>query len=158
MRSVVELDLVLSSQTDLTNYVKKVSIEDFGCQFLHTAHWNNRLRTTGGRFFPNDRHLDFNPKIYREFGIDIFRKIVRHELCHYHLYIQGKGYQHRDKAFKELLEKVDGLRYTPRVTAVKVNYHHYSCQSCGQVYRRRRRVNLRKFACGYCHGRLIESF
>ncbi|HEO5494745.1 TPA: SprT family protein, partial [Streptococcus agalactiae] len=22
----------------------------------------------------------------------------------------------------------------------------------------RRRVNLRKFACGYCHGRLIESF
>ncbi|MDE7490128.1 SprT family protein, partial [Streptococcus agalactiae] len=70
----------------------------------------------------------------------------------------GKGYQHRDKAFKELLEKVDGLRYTPRVTAVKVNYHHYSCQSCGQVYRRRRRVNLRKFACGYCHGRLIESF
>ncbi|HEO8253266.1 TPA: hypothetical protein VBW74_000141 [Streptococcus agalactiae] len=74
------MDLVLSSQTDLTNYVKKVSIEDFGCQFLHTAHWNNRLRTTGGRFFPNDRHL------------------------------------------------------------------------------RRRRVNLRKFACGYCHGRLIESF
>ena len=96
---------------NLTDYVKTVSLEDFDKPFLHTATWNARLRTTGGRFFPADGHLDFNPKLYEAFGEDVFRKIVRHELCHYHLYFEGKGYKHSDVDFKELLRKVDGLRY-----------------------------------------------
>ena len=70
---------------NLTNYVKQVSLEDFGWEFRHQAYWNKRLRTTGGRFFPKDGHLDFNPKIYETFGLETFRKIVRHELVHYHL-------------------------------------------------------------------------
>ena len=78
---------------NLTDYVKTVSIEDFGWEFKHQALWNKRLRTTGGRFFPKDGHLDFNPKLYEEHGLETFRKIVRHELCHYHLYFQGKGYK-----------------------------------------------------------------
>lgn len=76
---------------NLTNFVKTVSREDFGKEFRHTALWNPRLRTTGGRFFPADGHLDFNPKIYETFGVNVFRKIVRHELCHYHLYFEGKA-------------------------------------------------------------------
>ncbi|KXT82150.1 putative metallopeptidase (Zinc) SprT family [Streptococcus oralis] len=95
----------------LTDYVKQVSLEDFGRPFSHNAQWNSRLRTTGGRFFPKDGHLDFNPKVYNELGLEVFRKIVRHELCHYHLYFQGKGYQHKDRDFKELLRAVDGLRF-----------------------------------------------
>ena len=68
---------------NLTNYVRQVSLEDFGKEFHHEADWNKRLRSTGGRFFPKDGHLDFNPKIYEQFGLETFRKIVRHELCHY---------------------------------------------------------------------------
>lgn len=83
---------------NLTEYVRQVSLEDFGREFRHRAEWNSRLQTTGGRFFPKDRHLDFNPKIYQAFGLEVFRKIVRHELCHYHLYDQGKGYRHKDLA------------------------------------------------------------
>ena len=71
---------------NLTKYVQEVSLEDFGRPFLHQAIWNPRLRSTGGRFFPKDGHLDFNPRILERFGWEIFRKIVRHELCHYHLY------------------------------------------------------------------------
>ena len=78
---------------NLTNYVRQVSLEDFGKEFRHTASWNKRLRSTGGRFFPKDGHLDFNPKIYEQFGLETFRKIVRHELCHYHLYFEKKGYR-----------------------------------------------------------------
>ena len=52
----------------LTDYVKQVSLEDFGRPFIHQAQWNSRLRSTGGRFFPKDGHLDFNPKIYQELG------------------------------------------------------------------------------------------
>lgn len=99
---------------NLTDYVKTVSIEDFGWKFKHQALWNKRLRTTGGRFFPKDGHLDFNPKLYEEHGLETFRKIVRHELCHYHLYFQGKGCKHGDRDFKDLLARVDGLRYAPK--------------------------------------------
>ena len=82
---------------NLTNYVRQVSSEDFGKEFRHEAVWNTRLRSTGGRFFPKDGHLDFNFKINERFGLETFRKIVRHELCHYHLYFEKKGYRHRDQ-------------------------------------------------------------
>ncbi|QGZ27620.1 SprT family protein [Streptococcus ruminicola] len=140
---------------NLTNYVKEVSQEDFGKVFRHTAIWNTRLRTTGGRFFPADGHLDFNPKILEVFGLETFRKIVRHELCHYHLYFEGKGYKHADADFKELLQKVDGLRYAPTMPS-ETAYHCYRCQKCGQEYRRKRRVNTKKYRCGRCHGKLLE--
>ncbi|MFC3932788.1 SprT family protein [Streptococcus dentapri] len=143
---------------NLTDYVKEVSLADFGKPFKHQAVWNYRLRSTGGRFFPKDGHLDFNPRLYDEKGLDIFRKIVRHELCHYHLYFAGRGYKHRDQDFKQLLNKVDGLRYAPILTQKSFLYL-YQCQSCGQFYPRQRRLDLRKFSCGCCFGglQLVDS-
>lgn len=140
---------------DLTKYVQEVSREDFGWEFRHTAQWNNRLKTTGGRFFPKDGHLDFNTKLYAEHGIEVFRKIVRHELCHYHLYFQKRGYKHGDREFKELLAKVDGLRYAPQRLTIQQSFRYkYCCQSCGQMYPRKRRIDVRKYRCGKCQGTL----
>ena len=128
----------------LTEYVQSVSLEDFGRPFTHQAQWNSRLRTTGGRFFPKDGHLDFNPKVYHELGLEVFRKIVRHELCHYHLYFQKKGYRHRDREFKELLKEVDGLRFVPPLkTQTQIPYLVYQCQSCQQSYQRKRRIDTK---------------
>ncbi|HEP4842287.1 TPA: SprT family protein [Streptococcus pyogenes] len=140
----------------LTNYVQEVSLADFGKPFHHKAYWNKRLKTTGGRFFPKDGHLDFNPRMLEEHGELIFRKIVRHELCHYHLYFEGRGYHHKDRDFKDLLAQVNGLRYVPTSSKSKTN-HYYSCQTCGQVYQRKRRINLAKYVCGNCHGKLMEK-
>ncbi|HEP1342578.1 TPA: SprT family protein [Streptococcus pyogenes] len=140
----------------LTNYVQEVSLADFGKPFHHKAYWNKRLKTTGGRFFPKDGHLDFNPRMLEEHGELIFRKIVRHELCHYHLYFEGRGCHHKDRDFKDLLAQVNGLRYVPTSSKSKTN-HHYSCQTCGQVYQRKRRINLAKYVCGNCHGKLMEK-
>lgn len=137
---------------DLTEYVRQVSEEDFNKPFRHTACWNKRLKTTGGRFFPKDGHLDFNPKLYQEHGLEVFRKIVRHELCHYHLYFDKKGYRHADRDFKQLLKEVDGLRYAPQLQSA--NLWLYRCQNCGQDYHRKRRIDTKKYACGKCHGRL----
>ena len=127
---------------NLTNYVRQVSLEDFGWEFRHQAFWNKRLRTTGGRFFPKDGHLDFNPKIYETFGLETFRKIVRHELVHYHLYYQAKGYRHGDRDFKDLLKQVDGLRYAPSLSDSQT-FLIYKCLSCGTLIRRRRRVDIK---------------
>ena len=141
---------------NLTDYVRQVSLEDFGKPFNHEVQWNSRLRSTGGRFFPKDGHLDFNPKVYQELGLDVFRKIVRHELCHYHLYYEGKGYKHKDLAFKELLKEIDGLRFVPPLPNVsQKSTLVYICQACSQTYQRKRRIDTRRYRCGLCHGRLI---
>lgn len=142
---------------DLTNYVRQVSLEDFGLPFAHQACWNNRLRSTGGRFFPADGHLDFNPKTLEEHGLEVFRKIVRHELCHYHLYHAGKGYKHGDADFKSLLEQVGGLRFVPKSTQLKPPKYLYSCQTCQQSYPRQRRLDVAKYRCGKCRGRLVQK-
>lgn len=116
---------------------------------MHEAVWNPRLQTTGGRFFPKDGHLDFNPKLYEQVDELTFRKIVRHELCHYHLYFAQKGYRHRDRDFRELLAQVDGLRYAP---SIGKQPYQYRCQSCRQAYSRKRRLNVNKYRCGKCRG------
>ena len=141
---------------NLTDYVKQVSIEDFGKPFKHQAQWNTLLRSTGGRFFPKDGHLDFNPKVYQELGLEVFRKIVRHELCHYHLYFEGKGYQHKDLAFKQLLKEVDGLRFVPPLSSANQNPNLvYACQSCQQIYQRKRKIDSNRYRCGLCRGKLL---
>ena len=140
----------------LTEYVQSVSLEDFGRPFTHQAQWNSRLRTTGGRFFPKDGHLDFNPKVYQELGLEVFRKIVRHELCHYHLYFEGKGYQHKDLAFKQLLKEVDGLRFVPPLSSANQKPNLvYTCQTCQQIYQRKRKMDTKRYRCGLCRGKLL---
>lgn len=141
---------------DLTKYVELVSREDFGKEFRHVAIWNRRLRSTGGRFFPQDGHLDFNPKHLEEFGLEVFRQIVRHELCHYHLYFEKKGYRHGDRDFQELLQAVDGLRYALKLAQAQKPNPRYSCTACGQVYMRKRRIDLKKYRCGKCRGMLKQ--
>lgn len=140
---------------NLTDYVRQISREDFGKEFRHQAYWNHRLKTTGGRFFPKDGHLDFNPRYY-EADLVLFRKIVRHELCHYHLYFEKKGYRHKDRDFKELLKAVDGVRYAPPLPAFDTVDYLYRCQQCAQVYPRKRRVNTAKYRCGKCRGLLVS--
>ena len=135
---------------ELTHLVQQISLEFFKRPFLHRALFNKRLKTTGGRFHLNDHHIDINPLLL---NVDkaILYGVIKHELCHYHLHLEGKGYRHADQDFKKLLQAVGGLRYTPRLQQPKF---HYQCIVCQQDYFRIRRLNVRKYACGKCAGRL----
>ncbi|MDR1606496.1 MAG: SprT family protein [Streptococcaceae bacterium] len=141
-----------SKNEALLSFVQWVSLTDFSLPFEHEARFNRRLRSTGGRFFPQDLHLDFNEKMYDAFSEDVFRQIVQHELVHYHLYRAGQGYRHGDPAFKNLLAQVGGLRFAPALPDVaRISYQ---CVSCGKIYQRRRQLNLKKYRCGVCRGAL----
>lgn len=137
-----------SKNEALLAFVRWVSLVDFAKPFEHEARFNGRLRSTGGRFFPKDLHLDFNEKMYDAFSEDVFRQIVQHELVHYHLYRAGKGYRHRDADFKVLLAQVGGLRFAPALPDTP--FLVYQCMSCKQVYQRRRKIDLKKYRCGKC--------
>ncbi|MCH4008942.1 SprT family protein [Companilactobacillus sp.] len=141
---------------ELTELIKKVSQENFGKPFIHQANFNSRLQTTGGRFHLRDRHIDINPKMYQIYGRDTLIGIIKHELCHYHLYNAGLPSQHRDREFKVLLKQVGGLRYAPSVKNVKHHkrVHVYECTKCGTIYRRVRKLDTKRYVCGKCRGKL----
>lgn len=143
------------SNQELQALVEQVSETSFHRPFVHQARFNARLRSTGGRFHLPDENLDFNPHLFAVADKTVQQGIIKHELCHYHLYRAHRGYKHRDRDFKALLQTVGGLRYAPRLTPVRPPRYLYQCPACGQLYPRQRRLNLARYGCGRCGHRLV---
>lgn len=140
---------------DLQQWTNDLSETYFHKPFHDRAIFNARLRTTGGRYIPSRRIIELNPKYLRELGEEEFAGIIKHELCHYHLHIEGKGYGHGDPEFKALLKQTDSPRYCqPLPSEHDKNFHQYVCTECDHIYHRRRRVNTSKYHCGKCKGKL----
>lgn len=144
-------------QKHLQELVEKISKKFFGKPFIHQVEINQRMRTTGGRYHLDDHHLEINVHFLEPKYAKYLEGIIKHELCHYHLHLAGKGYRHRDRDFKNLLKKVNGSRYAPDIglrKTKKANYL-YICENCQQRYFRMRKIDIRKFCCGRCRGKLI---
>jgi len=142
---------------ELQQWVERISLEWFGRPFLHQATFNPRLRSTGGRYFPATHHIEISLRHLEAFGPGEVERIIKHELCHYHLHLTNKGYRHRDRDFRELLERVGGTRYCrPAVPNARPRGWRYLlvCRDCGMEYRRKKRMNPAKYVCGRCRGRL----
>lgn len=145
---------------ELQQLVSKISIEVFHKPFLHQAYFNHRLRSTGGRYLLQSHNIEVNPKAYEMYGIEEIEGIIRHELCHYHLHLEGKGYQHRDKDFRVLLKEVNAPRFCSTLQVPKARnqkqrvLYTYTCVKCGQLYVRKIRLNVKKYCCSKCLGAL----
>lgn len=143
------------TENELQQLVEDISLTYFERPFLHEATFNKRLKTTGGRYHLSTHHLDFNPQVLEVFGKEELIGVIKHELCHYHLHVTGRGHRHRDKDFKKLLEKVGGTRYVQSLRSRQIKkLWEYKCVSCAKEYWRQRRFNTKKFVCGECRGRL----
>ncbi|MCJ7842206.1 SprT family protein [Lederbergia sp. NSJ-179] len=144
---------------ELQSLVKQISEQHFKKPFLHHAIFNGRLRTTGGRYLLSSHNIEINRKYLEEHGFSELEGIIKHELCHYHLHIEGKGYQHRDQDFKKLMKQVGAPRHCTPLQKVKKSsgkIYIYQCQDCAQIYERKRRVNTDRFVCGKCKGKLKQ--
>ncbi|WP_066060015.1 SprT family protein [Robertmurraya korlensis] len=146
---------------DLQKLVEDISLRFFNKPFRHIAFFNSRLRTTGGRYMLKSHDIELNRSYLEQLGEQELIGIIKHELCHYHLHLEGKGYQHRDHDFKALLKQVDAPRFCSTLpnrpekkssTTIRV----YKCSGCSQLYRRKRRIDLSRFVCGKCRGKLVE--
>jgi SprT-like protein len=143
------------NNNELLQLVQKLSLEYFHKPFIDKAVFNNRLRTTGGRYIPSKRLIEINPKYLDELGKDELIGIIKHELCHYHLHIEGKGYYHRDPEFRELLKRTNSPRHCSILPSKRKRIKHiYQCMECGIIYKRVRQVNIQKYRCGKCKGAL----
>lgn len=137
----------------LQTLIEDISIRFFNRRFKNQAYYNARLRTTGGRYHLNSHNIDINPKVENELGFEALIGVIKHELCHYHLHLEGRGYQHKDLDFKRLLKEVGGSRYVEaigRPNTIK-KYYLYQCSACKHQYKRRRKLNTSRFVCGKCH-------
>ena len=147
------------NEKELQQLVETISEQFFGLDFRHKAIFNARLKTTGGRYLLRSHNLEFNQKHYDQFGQDELVGIIKHELCHYHLHLQKKGYKHQDKDFKRLLKEVGGSRYcqvVPGQRRVESFKHFYECGECKTKYRRKRKMDTSRYVCGKCRGKLIQ--
>lgn len=145
-----------SEEQELQALVEEISLKYFKRPFRHRVKINRRMTTTGGRYHLADHHLEINQHFLAENRRPALIGIIKHELCHYHLHLAGRGYRHQDQDFKLLLKKVGGSRYAPDIglrKRQKINYL-YRCQNCGLIYPRVRRINLRRYCCGKCNGKL----
>ncbi|MBS4178599.1 SprT family protein [Lederbergia citrea] len=145
---------------ELQALTEKISNGLFKKPFKHKAMFNPRLRTTGGRYLLSSHNIEINRKYYEEHGSDELEGIIKHELCHYHLHIEGKGYKHRDEDFRRLMKKVGAPRHcTPLASSQSkrlANLYIYKCKNCSHQYERQRRVNTKRYVCGKCSGRLVD--
>ncbi|MCL1632360.1 SprT family protein [Sporolactobacillus sp. CPB3-1] len=142
---------------ELQKLVEEISLESFHRPFCHEVVFNSRLRTTGGRYLLTSHRIEFNQRQLQYFGREAFIRIIKHELCHYHLHLLGGGYRHRDADFRALLAKVGGSRFCSRIpnmrTCSGVRYL-YHCTSCGLAFMRKRKIDVRRYVCGSCGGSL----
>ena len=139
---------------------EEISRKYFSKPFRHEALFNPRLRTTGGRYLLGTHNIEINRRYYEEHGIEELTGIIKHELCHYHLHLEEKGYKHRDRDFRQLMMKVGAPRHcTPllQVNKKAVVKRVYICTGCGHRYERQRRVNINRYFCGRCRGQLREK-
>ncbi|GAB4074251.1 SprT family protein [Barrientosiimonas marina] len=144
------------NEAELYNLVDRLSRHYFHKPFSHDVIFNHRLRTTGGRYMPAAKTIELNPKYVLESSEEEVMGILKHELCHYHLHIEGKGYRHGDRDFKALLKQTGSPRHcSPLPSAEKRPKYRYQCGQCGYIYERIRRINLTKYRCGKCRGQLV---
>jgi SprT-like protein len=144
----------------LQKLVEQISRDFFEWSFKHKANFNPRLRTTGGRYLLRSHNIEINPKQYEHFGMDALVGIIKHELCHYHLHLQKKGYRHIDKDFQELLNKVGGTKYCdaiPELRRTSKTLHVYTCTACDTVFNRKRAIDTNKYVCGKCKGKIRKT-
>ncbi|WP_317637879.1 SprT family protein [Lactobacillus xylocopicola] len=144
------------TEQELQKLVEQISLTYFGRPFKHRVKINRRLTTTGGRYHLEDHHLEINAHfLVKQYQSELVG-IIKHELVHYHLHLAQRGYRHRDRDFSRLLKRVNGSRYAPDIGLSRKQSprYCYTCQKCGQSYQRVRRINVFKYACGRCGGRL----
>ncbi|MFC4802051.1 SprT family protein [Neobacillus sp. GCM10023253] len=146
--------------SELQLMVEKISMEYFGKPFKHKASFNSRLRSTGGRYLLGTHNIEINKKYLEQLGEQELIGIIKHELVHYHLHLEGKGYKHRDLDFKTLLKKVGAPRFCNQLPDVPKRKRKakkillYKCTKCSLPYQRRRSIDTSRYVCGNCKGKL----
>lgn len=94
---------------NLFSLTEQVSKQFFNRPFNSTVEFNNRLRTAGGRCFVHEPNapLEINFKVSA--NQELLVGVIKHELCHHFLAIDGFEDTGHGAKFQAMLQQVGGL-------------------------------------------------
>lgn len=155
---------------NLTKLFSEINLLHFeGALAVPTLKWNNRLKSSAGRFFPGSRKwLKLQPPkieiaqylLDHENSEHLVRDTLAHEMIHYWLWVKRRPYGHTSEFYKKMNEMgVSRYNQVPKKDPPK---YRYSCLHCNEQFLRVRKIK-RKAAClkcchAYNQGKYDERF
>lgn len=150
------------SEVSLQQLAEKLSKRYWNTSCHIPVQWNGRLSRTMGRFIyeakPKKRKalkIEMSKKAISQLDLDTFTKVLLHELCHYHMFIQHKPFQDYHPIFEAELQRVGAIS-TNTLKLPRKAYQLF-CSQCLQQIGIRVRLNEKKFLSSCCRARIIKK-
>lgn len=124
--------------------------------------WNGRITRSMGRFVyrmkgKNREPVKIEMSKYAAQFVDreIFIAVLLHEMCHYHLFMQGKPFLDHQPDFEQELERVGAIS----TNTVKLPSKAYKlhCKQCKQVLGHMKRINPDRYRSPCCHSEILKE-
>ena len=159
------------TQYQLEKYAEKFLMDNYNMKLLVPLKINGRLRIPCGRFVYIKRDgkpiapkaVELNKYFLENNEINIVLDVLRHELIHYALFMQGKPHSDGHPVFENELDRLGVVRQETinkyKIQSKPVNVRIYECADCNHKYERRRALpnGGNNHCCGACSGMLIDK-
>lgn len=161
------------TQYQLERYAEKFLKDNYGMKLVVPLKINGRLSTSLGRFVYTKHRCGTKPNVPKAVELNrylvenneptIVLDVLRHELVHYAMFMQGKPHNDGHPVFENELKRLGVVSQNTisrhSVKSKPKNIRTYECESCGHEYKRQRALpnGGRNHRCGgSCGGRLID--
>lgn len=160
------------TQYQLEKYAEKFLKDNYNMKLLVPLKINGRLRTACGRFVYTQfksgkpsvpKVVELNRYFLENNEPAVVLDVLRHELVHYALFMQGKPHRDGHPVFENELKRLGIVSQSTidkyNIKSKPVNIRVYECEDCGYKYRRKRALahGGKYHRCGGCNGRLIDK-
>lgn len=148
---------------ELSQYANKFLKDNYNMSLSVPLQLNGRLKSAKGRFvwYKRDRRpkvVELNKVFVENNNISIVLDVLRHELVHYALFMQGKPHEDGHPVFEGELKRLGIIRQsTIGHEQITTKAQIYNCSDCDKEFKMNRRLrnNGRNHRCK-CGGRLID--
>lgn len=155
------------TQYQLKMYAKKFLQETYGMELIVPLELNGRLKRACGRFVyyvrsGKPKSVEMNKYFVENNEPVVVLDVLRHELVHYALFMQGKPHSDGHPVFENELKRLGVVsqktidKYEIQSKPTKIQF--YQCADCGATFKRQRALanGGRNHRCS-CGGRLIDK-
>ncbi|UGO50948.1 SprT-like domain-containing protein spartan [Bacillus phage vB_BanS_Nate] len=148
------------TETQLARYANKFLMENYGMRLTVPLKLNGRLSKTLGWFVSNRKTkkpvaVHLNKKFVQNNDEDIILNVLKHELVHFALFMQGKPHSDGQTYFENELKR-KGIVSQSTINQYTVNSvkQVYRCKSCNFMHKKTRKFsNVSRYQCR-CGGAL----
>lgn len=124
--------------------------------------WNGRLSKAMGRFLfshKGKKHLPLRIEMSKHAAQflteDLFNAVLLHELCHYHLFIQGQPCDDHHPVFEKELRRVGAIS-TNTVQIPQKGFQLF-CSQCAKSIGTRTRINTARYLSRCCKAKIAKK-